>query len=176
MSLRPCQECQKEISSDAKVCPNCGKQQSTGSNNGCLAIVIVIVVLSVLGGIMSHDSSDSAKSTPDSTTAVSPEVQVKQDALSKIDLEFRWSKDEMNIMTANFVVKNESSYNIKDLEITCEHFANSGSKIDSNVRTIYERVMAHTTRKFNNFNMGFIHSQAASSNCKITDLTVLPYP
>jgi uncharacterized protein (UPF0333 family) len=174
VSLRPCQECKKEISSDAKACPNCGKQQTTGSNHGCLIIIIVLVVVGVIGRMASHDSSDSAKSTPPSgTVSTSSTDAVKQDALSKIKLDFTLTKDEMGIITANFVVKNESSYNIKDFEITCEHFANSGSNIDSNVRTIYDIVMAHTTRKVRNFNMGFVHSQASKSSCKITDLKVI---
>jgi hypothetical protein len=45
MALRPCKECKKEISSEAKVCPNCGKKQETGGGIGCLGVIIVLVVL-----------------------------------------------------------------------------------------------------------------------------------
>jgi hypothetical protein len=77
-------------------------------------------------------------------------------------------------MVADFTVENNSSYNIKDLEITCHHFAKSGTQIDSNTRTIYDVVKAHSTKKFMKFNMGFIHSQAAQSSCAVKDLSIAP--
>ena len=74
-------------------------------------------------------------------------------------------------MTGNFKVENPTEYAFKDFEITCNHFAASGTKIDSNTRTIYEVVPAHGKKSWNHFNMGFIHSQAKKSSCSITDLT-----
>jgi hypothetical protein len=100
-------------------------------------------------------------------------VDLKADALSKIKLDFTWSTDDV-IMTANFVVKNEGDRGIKDFEITCNHTAKSGSLIDSNTRTIYDIVKAHSTKRFPNFNMGFIHAQAAQSSCRVVNLTVIP--
>lgn len=174
MTLRLCSECKKEISSDAKVCPNCGKKQDMGFSTRWLPIIMVFIVVGLIGKIASNDSSIPVKSTPVNQANTITPVDPKEDALSKMTLDFKWSKDEMNIMTANFVVKNESNHNIKDFEITCQHFANSGSNIDSNTRTIYDIVKAHSAKKFPHFNMGFINSQASSTSCKITDLTVLP--
>jgi hypothetical protein len=77
-------------------------------------------------------------------------------------------------MKAKFTVRNNSNYNIKDFEIRCDHFANSGTEIDHNTRTIYEVVKAHSVRKFPDFDMGFIHSQAVRSSCGITDLSIAP--
>ena len=90
-------------------------------------------------------------------------------------LSFHWSKGGFgNVMEADFAVTNNSNYAVKDIEINCEHFAKSGTNIDSNKRTIYDVVPAHSTKKFPHFNMGFIQSQAASSKCSITDLSVVP--
>lgn len=77
-------------------------------------------------------------------------------------------------MEADFTVKNDGDKDIKDLEIKCRHYAKSGTEIDSNTRTIYDVVKAHSVKKFKKVNMGFIHSQAAQSSCGITDLGVIP--
>ena len=76
-------------------------------------------------------------------------------------------------MEANFTIHNKGKRDVKDIEITCTHFAKSGTRIDSNTRTIYEIIKANSKKSFNNFSMGFIHSQAHKSSCGITDLVVM---
>jgi len=46
------------------------------------------------------------------------------------------------VMVADFTITNLSNYTVKDLDVTCTHYANSGTEIDSNSRTIYETVPA----------------------------------
>lgn len=77
-------------------------------------------------------------------------------------------------MDLDFTVPNDSDVGIKDIEILCRHAANRGTEIDSNKRTVYEVFKPHSKHRFRNFNMGFIHSQAARSGCNITDFVVLP--
>ena len=76
------------------------------------------------------------------------------------------------ILMADFTFENDCQTDIKDGEVTCTHYAASGTKIDSNRRTIYEIVRAQSTKTVKAFNMGFIDSQAKSSVCKITDLAL----
>jgi hypothetical protein len=57
---------------------------------------------------------------------------------------------------------------VKDIEVHCRHDAPSGTTIDSNTRTIYERIDANKSKRIDKFNMGFIHSQAERSGCRIT--------
>src|SRR5437764_358360 len=86
----------------------------------------------------------------------------KEAALREIKLDFKWSKSGFgNIMEADFTITNPTSYKVKDLEIECVHSAPSGTVIDSNTRTIYEVVEPRSKKVIKNFNMGFIHSQAA---------------
>jgi len=166
MALRPCKECKQQISTDAKVCPHCGKKVGMGAGSGCLLVFLALIIL---GGVNSalHHSGDGSVGTP--------VADPKSTALSQVSLDFKWGKEGFgNIMEANFTVKNDSNYDIKDLEISCHHYAASGTQIDSNTRTIYDIVKAHSTKKFMKFNMGFIHSQATKSSCSITDLSVAP--
>jgi hypothetical protein len=87
---------------------------------------------------------------------------------------FSWVKEGFgNVMEANFVIRNRLPWPVKDLEIRCEHSAPSGTMLDSNTRTIYERFEANQTRRINKFNMGFIHSQATRSGCRVVSVVVM---
>jgi len=84
---------------------------------------------------------------------------------------FTWTKGGFDsIMMANFTIKNDSPYDIKDIKLRCRHSAPSGTEIDENTRTVYEIVKSHSTRSFRDINMGFIASQVARSGCTILDL------
>ncbi len=94
--------------------------------------------------------------------------------MDSLTLTYTWSKEGFgNVMTGNFTVNNKSVYAVKDIEVTCDHFAKSGTRIDRNVRTIYDVVKAKSKKTFSDFNMGFIHDQAATSSRTITDATLL---
>lgn len=56
MALKPCKECGKEVSTEARTCPQCGIMEPTGANGGvvqkgCLGCVGVIVVLMIIGSL-----------------------------------------------------------------------------------------------------------------------------
>jgi hypothetical protein len=167
MALRPCRECNQQISTDAKVCPHCGKRVGTSTASGCLLAFLAVFILGSVSSALLHH--------PESGGGGASTVDPKSGVLSKVSLDFRWGKEGFgNVMEADFTVKNDSDHDIKDIEIKCRHFAKSGTEIDSNSRTIYDVVKAHSTKKFRKFNMGFIHTQAAQSSCAITDLSVAP--
>jgi hypothetical protein len=97
----------------------------------------------------------------------------KQVALYHTKLDFIWSKGGFDkVMLADFKIKNDNEFPIKDVTITCNHAAPSGTKLGSNTQTIYEVVKAKSTKRINNFNMGFIHSQTGGSRCEVTDLVL----
>jgi hypothetical protein len=166
MALRPCKECKKEISTDAKVCPHCGKKVGMSAGSGCLVVVLIFIGLGVvMSGL--HQSGTGGVSTPT--------IDPKSIALSQLSFDFKGRKAGFdNIMEADFIIKNGSTFDIKDLVIKCRHFAKSETEIDSNTRTIYDVIKAHSTKKFKNFNMGFIHTQAVKSSCAVSDLSIAP--
>lgn len=157
MALKICKECKKEVSSKAKTCPNCGAP--IPQNVGVGTIFVLLFVIYVFYAAFTVDKPSATK-TP------------KQIALEQVKLlNFEWYKEGFgNVMEANFLISNESSNDIKDIEITCNHSGKSGTKIDSNSRTIYEMIKAKQKKKISKFNMGFIHSQAVKSSCGITNL------
>jgi hypothetical protein len=143
-------------------------QKRTRGCLGCLGLLVVTVgLISVIGERSGSKSDETVKTASSSAPAPNP----RREALAAVNLEFTWTKAGFgNIMEANFVVQNKSPYTVKDLEITCVHSGNSGTVIDRNVRTLYELVKPQTTRRFSKVSMGFIHSQAVRSNCRVTDL------
>jgi hypothetical protein len=82
---------------------------------------------------------------------------------------FYWDKDGFGtIMKATFVIHNRNKFPVKDVQVTCTHAANSGTKIDSNTRTVYERISSDGSKAIIGFNMGFIHTAATASKCAVT--------
>lgn len=81
-------------------------------------------------------------------------------------VKFSWSAD-YGIMKASFTFENTSDFDVKDLVVECSHSAASGTQIDSNTLTIYQAIPARSKKSVNDFNMGFIHSQAAKSGCAV---------
>jgi|GEM_PF-748373 len=120
-------------------------------------------------------SSTSSSSTNTASVASTPSESPKEAALRQAKIDFKWKTGGFgSVMIADFTIQNPSNYAIKDLEVTCTHFASSGTKIDSNTRTIYELVPAKGKKIVKGFNMGMINSQASTSSCSVEDLVVVP--
>ena len=59
MALKPCRECRKEVSTQAKTCPQCGVPHPTSQLDpgtkqalGCLALIIVVVEAGLRYGLL----------------------------------------------------------------------------------------------------------------------------
>lgn len=137
-----------------------------------LASVTVLLIFGMLA-LGSVDNGPSKQATTSSAPPETPRPGPKQEVLNAIKLDFKWGKTGFdNVMDADFTITNPTVYTIKDITITCVHFAPSGTRIDSNSRTIYEIIAPKGKKMIRGFNMGFIHSQVKSSSCTITDLVV----
>ena len=82
MALKKCKECGKEISTDVKVCPNCGKRQKrkTIGCGGCLFTIIVLFIISTIIMVNTSKKTTKSKSETDKTR------QTIDGKLTKIDL------------------------------------------------------------------------------------------
>jgi hypothetical protein len=161
--MTKCKECGKEISAKAEPCPSCGvKIKKTSLFSWIILIFIVMVAID----LFSDENSSGSGASKASTTP-------KAIAMSQVSLDFKWNKIAFDsVMKADFAIKNDSEYQIKDITIECPHYAASETKIDSNKKTIFDVVPKNSKRIFKDFTMGFIHSQIKSSGCKIVDLKI----
>jgi hypothetical protein len=128
-------------------------------------IFVAVIAIGVVGSVLKQLglSNDPSPQSP------------KEQAKDQVGLAWwSWRKESFGVMEADFVITNGSSYDIKDIKIRCDHYAKSGTRIDSNTRTIYDVIKAGETKEFTKFNMGFIHSQAASSSASIQDFAIAP--
>lgn len=79
-----------------------------------------------------------------------------------------WSKSGFGTVgLVTITIENQNDFPVKDLAISCDFSANSGTKIDSAKGTIYETIKPKSSRTFKEFNIGFIHNQAQRGGCSI---------
>lgn len=177
MALKKCKDCGHSVSSSANACPQCGAPMHGRGVISSLARLLVIVFVIIPIGIaifMSvYQSETSAGSGSSSIASREPDLQ--KAALANIELKnLSWQKTGFDsIMEVSVTFVNKGARSVKDVELTCEHFSNSGTRIDSNKRTIYEIVPTLKSKSIRNFNMGFIHSQAAKTSCFVSDLVLM---
>lgn len=83
MAMKKCKECGTEISSSAKVCPNCGKKQKL---SGCLIAIIIIILLGIIVGASGRDnnSSETINSSSSENTINSTSSLITKENYDKI--------------------------------------------------------------------------------------------
>jgi hypothetical protein len=68
MALKACKECKKEISTEAKVCPNCGKKDPTAGamtpSRGVIGVLVLIIFIAFVSAIEKNDAPAPAPETP----------------------------------------------------------------------------------------------------------------
>jgi hypothetical protein len=183
-----CPSCGTKAEAAQKFCGGCGasiafspvvqaiqtptKKAGSSTFSGCLIAIVALIILGGIGTftLIGVSMLVHTKAFTDTPVSASP----KEVALSKVSLDYyQWRKVGFdNIMQVDFTVTNDGDSAIKDLEIECNHFAKSGTRIDSNTRTIYDIVYAHSVKKFPKFDMGFIHSQVEATKCSIINLKI----
>lgn len=71
MAIKPCKECGQEVSSDAKKCPKCGKDQRNWfMQHKIMTAILVIIVLSVFAS-MGDDNSNTSPTSSSNTVSTS---------------------------------------------------------------------------------------------------------
>lgn len=69
------------------------------------------------------------------------------------------------VFVATFAIHNDNDYAVKDVVVTCHHAAPSGTFIDKNTRTVFEKIPARGYTYVRDFNMGFVVAQASRTAC-----------
>lgn len=99
MALKKCKECGNEISSDAKVCPHCGKKQppTKRAKLGCLILLMVILIPLL---VVIFQSQKAPKKPTRTTTAPKPKID-----LTKL-------KQDINVLIENgLLIRIDSQFN-----------------------------------------------------------------
>ena len=81
-----------------------------------------------------------------------------------------WRKDGFgSVMILDLTLENAAPFAIRDFKVRCVHQGRSGTDMDSSTAVVYDVVPANGRKRVREINMGFIHSQAETSRCEITD-------
>lgn len=139
----------------------------TDSDRTICSVVALAFLILLATGSTGGNTSSSSSTAPDPPSA-------RELARPRVDLKLNsWNKTGFgSIMEIDVTITNMNDRSIKDIEIECKHSAPSGTVIDSNSKTLYEVIGPNAIRRFRNFNMGFIHSQAERSGCEIKDFVL----
>jgi len=154
--------------------PNTGKPRNTIFDYLLLSSLLGLLIVAFI--FLAAIGVDSLRRSPIQTSAsiafapVVPTQPHKPMSLSAIDVLVNWSKSGFgNVMIANLAVNNENYGAIKDFEVSCILYAKSKTAVGIVKKRIYDVVSARSSKKFDSINMGFIHDQAESCRCTVTD-------
>lgn len=167
MKMINCANCDQEMSQKAPMCPKCGHPNKKAKHlSGKTVFLTFLLAAGTIWWLAYGDYTDSV--TPGGTNP-------GQAALSGLKLkELSWTKGGFDsTMMLSVIVQNNGKSDVKDIVIECRHSSPSGTKIDSNKKTIYEVFPAGEDKKIDDFNMGFIHEQATTTNCSILKATLM---
>jgi hypothetical protein len=70
------------------------------------------------------------------------------------------------VVIGDFLIHNGNNKTINDIEIVCHGYSKTGSKIDSNKRTIYEYISPYSYKSIDKYNIGFVHPDVSYFKCK----------
>ena len=160
MSLIKCKACGEMISENANSCPHCGEPIAKKKKTPIFVwILLILFILYFVGEVNSKIGGVSSSSSKVTVKDVRLEYKIKRGISG-------------STIKGDFTVHNNGHYTIKDIKIKCTHFAESGTKIDSNTKTIYSSIGGLNSKTFNDFSMGFIHSQVYDTVCEVVGLEV----
>lgn len=162
--MTKCKECGSDVSSKAAACPKCGAKPKKTS-----LLTKIVVGMLVVMALISISNDKQLTHPPAAQEPIAPRELT---GVSDLSLDFEFAKSGFGVVAViNGTIQNSGPTNVKDIQIECQGYASSGTKLDTNKRTLYEAVASGKTLKFKDFSVGFVSSQVKSMNCSITGLT-----
>jgi hypothetical protein len=75
MALTKCKECGREVSTKAKICPNCGSPVKSRPFVGCLTIILSIAFIGIITSLFYGNKSDKRSETKTLTPETLKEIR-----------------------------------------------------------------------------------------------------
>ena len=102
------------------------------------------------------------------TPKAEPVVEAPKAAPVELVDGWNWSNpSDLFLKLSSVKIKNNTNQDIKDPEIFCSAYGESGTRIDSNSREQFKIIKAGETIDLGSIDMGFLRSQAHKVGCTI---------
>ena len=98
MALVPCRECGKEVSEEAKICPNCGVKTPSKKRHQIRTYMTIALILAFLGVSAMAYHSFTSSGTGTGKDAASPQPKIQPDAPVKDQVLQKDYKDKVSEM------------------------------------------------------------------------------
>lgn len=104
MALKKCKECGKDVSKNAKACPNCGAPVSS-KQYGCGTLILVLLVLGVVGSMLSNLSTNTSSML--SEPSIAEQAAMKERVRVKLQNELETNRSGMISEVQSLIEKGE---------------------------------------------------------------------
>ena len=74
------------------------------------------------------------------------------------------------VIIADIDIHNGNKTPVSDVKFTCYGYSKTGSKIDSNTRTIYEYVEPFNYKTIKGYNIGYVHNDVSYFKCETVSI------
>src|SRR5260370_42364521 len=87
--------------------------------------------------------------------------------------DFSWEAGGFGTVLLNdFTIVNGNTFAVKDITISCVLQGPSGTVVGTTKHAVYDVVLAHSAKRFEKVNMGFINSQTYIVSCAVNGASV----
>lgn len=144
MAMKVCKECGTEVSSSAKVCPKCGKdQRNFFVKHKVITFLLVVIVLGAVVGASGSETKNN-NSTQTSTTVEQKQEKLNLEKFNKIETGMTYEQVVEIIGEEGTVLSESETANIK---ITIYSWYGEGS-IGANANVTFQNGKVTTKAQF----------------------------
>jgi hypothetical protein len=121
---------------------------------------------------MKHQLEDQLQEQEQKTKALQVKLQLIEQIAEHVNFTTKAYVTQQSVLLAEFTIENRAPYAIKDISITCDQIAPTGTIIQSHAETIYDIIKPTTRSTYTPIPFGTKHRQTQSLQCQITNFTV----
>jgi hypothetical protein len=139
---------------------------------GIAALVILGALFAALGrggpGEGARTPAVASGPAADAAKAPAPPPAHARVALAPV----KWQRGGFGaVAVATFTVRNENPFPVKDIELVCEFWARSGTRVGRQRVMLYERLPPGGARTVRDMTVGFIDQQAHTGDCWVVGVS-----
>lgn len=140
-----------------------------GCFRGFVSIIAIIFVIGVVASMMNGGSKPNRTGTASGTSGATIQAPALAQPWEQIRLsDQKFEKGGFgNIALAHLTLKNTGTRTVKDVNLNCSFYGQSGSTISTANVTVYKTIAGGKSVKSGELNLGFVDGQATNADCRV---------